>query len=170
MSVVTLQLMEMGKFADMAVLDRDWVMAPEALVDHLFNLSLCMLYGCPSFLQDAAVEALAHPPAELAEMKATSRARRDAVCDALAGSDLLRVVRPPSGMFMMIDVRHAGLSAKAFSEALLDGHDVSVLPAEAFGPSGAGFVRLSLTVDEAQRREACRRLEACARAQAGITA
>jgi arginine:pyruvate transaminase len=147
-----------------------WVMAPAPLVDHLFNLSLCMLYGCPSFLQDAAVEALAHPPAELAEMKATYRARRDAVCDALADSELLRVVRPPSGMFLMVDVRRTGLSAKAFSQALLDGYDVSVLSAEAFGPSGAGFVRLSLTVEEAQLREACRRLDACARAHAVATA
>ncbi|WP_416139844.1 pyridoxal phosphate-dependent aminotransferase [Halomonas sp. HK25] len=147
-----------------------WVMAPAPLVDHLFNLSLCMLYGCPSFLQDAAVEALAHPPAELAEMKTTYRARRDAVCDALADSELLRVVRPPSGMFLMIDVRRTGLSAKAFSQALLDGYDVSVLSAEAFGPSGAGFVRLSLTVDEAQLREACLRLKACACAHAVATA
>lgn len=143
-----------------------WVMAPRELIGHLFNLSLCMLYGCPSFLQDAAEEALAHPPVALTEMKATYRARRDAVCEALAGSDLVSVVRPAAGMFLLVDIRRTGLSAKIFSEALLDGYDVSVLSAEAFGPSGAGFVRLSLTVEAEGLREACRRLVACAREHA----
>ncbi|MDT0501535.1 MULTISPECIES: pyridoxal phosphate-dependent aminotransferase [unclassified Halomonas] len=139
-----------------------WVMAPHGLIGHLFNLSLCMLYGCPSFLQDAALEALRRPPAALEEMKAAYRARRDTVCRSLADSSLVSAVCPAAGMFLLVDIRRTGLSAKAFSQALLDDYDVSVLSAEAFGPSGAGFVRLSLTVDEALLIEACRRLLACA--------
>lgn len=143
-----------------------WVVAPQDMISHLFNLSLCMLYGCPPFLQDAALNALTNPPDELATMKAAFRNRRDTVCEALAASDLVSAVRPAAGMFMLVDIRPTGLSAKAFSQKLLDGYNVSVLSAEAFGPSGAGFVRLSLTIDEAQLQVACQRLVACAQAHA----
>lgn len=139
-----------------------WVIGPETLVGHLSNLALCMLYGSPDFIQDAACEALAHPPAELAAMRETYRSRRDTVFAALADSATLDVLRPEAGMFMMIDIRRTGLSAADFADRLLEEHGLSVLSGEAFGPSAAGFVRLSLTVDAERLREACRRLEHCA--------
>ncbi|MBZ9557283.1 MULTISPECIES: pyridoxal phosphate-dependent aminotransferase [unclassified Modicisalibacter] len=141
-----------------------WVIGPETLIGHLSNLALCMLYGSPDFIQDAACEALANPPAELATMRDTYRARRDAVLAALADSETLDVLCPAAGMFMMIDIRRTGLSAQAFADRLLDEQGVSVLSGEAFGPSAAGFVRLSLTVDAERLREACRRVARCAAA------
>ena len=51
-------------------------------------------------------------------------------------------------MFIMLDVRACGLSATEFAERLLETEGVSVLPIEAFGPSGAGHVRLALAADE----------------------
>ncbi|MFP3547980.1 aminotransferase class I/II-fold pyridoxal phosphate-dependent enzyme, partial [Rhizobium sp. SIMBA_035] len=35
-----------------------WVIAPPVLAGHLSNLALCMLYGLPDFIQNAAVVAL----------------------------------------------------------------------------------------------------------------
>ncbi|WP_136068133.1 pyridoxal phosphate-dependent aminotransferase [Modicisalibacter radicis] len=140
-----------------------WVIGPEALIDHLSNLALCMLYGSPEFIQDAACAALANPPEQLASMRETYRARRDTVCRALRGSSAVEVLRPAAGMFVMIDIRRTGLSAQAFADRLLDEQGVSLLAGEAFGPSAAGFVRLSLTVDAERLGEACRRIEHCAR-------
>ncbi|GAB2720986.1 pyridoxal phosphate-dependent aminotransferase [Halomonas garicola] len=135
-----------------------WVLGPEALIGHLSHLALCMLYGCPDFVQDAACSALEQQPPQLDAMREAYRARRDAVCDALGDCPAVEVVKPAAGMFMMVDVRATGLSSQAFADRLLDEQGVSVLSGEAFGPSAAGFVRLSLTVDEAQLRAASRRL------------
>ncbi|MBB3143262.1 pyridoxal phosphate-dependent aminotransferase [Halomonas organivorans] len=135
-----------------------WVLGPEALIEHLGNLALCMLYGCPDFVQDAARDALRLPLPELDAMRETYRGRRDAVVAALADCPGVKVVKPAAGMFLMIDIRATGLSSQAFADRLLDEQGVSVLSGEAFGPSAAGFVRLSLTVDEARLRNACRRL------------
>ena len=140
-----------------------WVIGPEALINHLSNLALCMLYGSPEFIQDAACAALADPPEQLATMRETYRARRDTVCRALTGSSAVEVLRPAAGMFMMIDIRRTGLTAQGFADRLLDEHGVSLLAGGAFGPSAAGFVRLSLTVDAERLDEACRRIERCAR-------
>ncbi|WP_110685447.1 pyridoxal phosphate-dependent aminotransferase [Salinicola aestuarinus] len=141
-----------------------WVVAPRTLIGHLVNLALCMLYGSPPFVQDAAITALAEPHGELDTMRETYRARRDAVVETLASSDVVSTLTPAAGMFMMVDIRATGLSAQAFADRLLDDHAVSVLAGEAFGPAAAGFIRVSLTADVATLREACRRLERCARA------
>ncbi len=139
-----------------------WVIGPEELIEHLTNLALCMLYGCPDFIQDAACHALEHPPQELAQMRETYRQRRDVVLATLADSEVLEVLTPKAGMFMMVDIRRTGLSTQAFADRLLAEQNVSVLSGEAFGPSAAGFVRLSLTVDAKLLGEACKRIERCA--------
>lgn len=145
-----------------------WVLGPAPLIEHMSHLALCMLYGCPDFIQDAARHALSEPLPELDAMRETYRGRRDAVVTALAGCPALEVITPAAGMFLMIDIRATGLSSQAFADRLLDEQGVSVLSGEAFGPSAAGFVRLSLTVDVARLNDACQRLARVAeRAHAG---
>ncbi|MCL7930604.1 pyridoxal phosphate-dependent aminotransferase [Halomonas llamarensis] len=139
-----------------------WVLGPKPLIEHLTHLALCMLYGCPDFIQDAACDALLTPPAELSEMRDVYRARRDTVCGALAESTAVTAICPPAGMFLMVDIRATGLSSQVFADRLLDEENISVLSGEAFGPSAAGFVRLSLTVEAERLATACHRLAACA--------
>ncbi|WP_350024045.1 pyridoxal phosphate-dependent aminotransferase [Pseudomonas protegens] len=140
-----------------------WVVAPTALAAHLENLALCMLYGSPEFIQDAAVVALEQPLPQLQEMAQAYRQRRDLVCDCLADCPGARPLKPDGGMFVMVDIRATGLSAQAFSERLLDEQGVSVLAGEAFGPSAAGHIRLGLVLQADDLREACRRIALCAR-------
>ncbi|WP_449432693.1 pyridoxal phosphate-dependent aminotransferase [Pseudomonas putida] len=141
-----------------------WVVAPPALAAHLENLALCMLYGSPEFIQDAAVVALQTPMPELQAMREAYRQRRDLVCDCLADSVGARPLKPDGGMFVMVDIRATGLTAQAFSEHLLDHYGVSVLAGEAFGPSAAGHIRLGLVVSEEHLRDACQRIARCAAA------
>ncbi len=144
-----------------------WAVAPHALAKHLGTLSLCMLYGSPPFIQDAATAALGHPPHELAEMKEAYRRRRDLVIGRLGNVAGLRCHRPEGGMFAMVDVRGTGLSAQRFSTDLLDAEGVSVLAADAFGPSAAGHVRISLGTGEDELGDACDRIQRFAEDLAG---
>lgn len=139
-----------------------WVVGSSALATHLENLALCMLYGSPDFIQDAAVVALEQQLPELDAMREAYRQRRDLVCDNLANCPGLRALKPDGGMFVMVDIRETGLSAQAFSNRLLDDYGVSVLAGEAFGPSAAGHIRLGLVLAEAPLREACQRIARCA--------
>jgi arginine:pyruvate transaminase len=66
-------------------------------------------------------------------------------------------------MFMMIDVRGTGQGAQEFSQGLLDAQGVSVLAGDAFGPSAAGHVRLSLGTPEPVLEDACGRIVAYVR-------
>ncbi len=139
-----------------------WVVAPPALAAHLGNLALCMLYGSPDFIQDAACVALEAQLPELEAMREAYRQRRDLVCECLADCPGLRALKPDGGMFVMVDIRDTGLSAQAFADRLLDHHGVSVLAGEAFGPSAAGHIRLGLVLGSTALQDACRRIARCA--------
>ncbi|MEX5686225.1 pyridoxal phosphate-dependent aminotransferase [Pseudomonas silesiensis] len=139
-----------------------WVVAPPSLAGHLENLALCMLYGSPDFIQDAAVVALETQLPELEAMRQAYRQRRDLVCECLADCPGVRALKPDGGMFVMVDIRDTGLSAQAFADRLLDRHGVSVLAGEAFGPSAAGHIRLGLVVGTEPLRDACQRIVRCA--------
>ena len=135
-----------------------WVVGPESLTEHLANLSLCMLFGLPDFVQRAAQVALERDLPEVAQMHEEYRQRRDLVCTMLDDCPGLKPVRPDGGMFVMVDVRQTGLDAQAFAERLLDDYGVSVLAGEAFGPSAAGHIRIGLVVDQVKLADACRRI------------
>lgn len=139
-----------------------WVIGPRPLAEHLVHLSLCMLFGIPDFIQNAAQLALDEDLPEVAQMREEYRQRRDLVCCSLNHCPGLRAIRPDGGMFVMVDVRQTGLSAQHFAERLLEGYGVSVLAGEAFGPSAAGHIRLGLVVDQPQLANACRRIALCA--------
>jgi len=139
-----------------------WVVGSAELAAHLENLALCMLYGSPDFIQDAAVVALEQPLSELAAMREAYRQRRDLVCEQLAGCPGLRALKPDGGMFVMVDIRETGVSAQAFADHLLDSQGVSVLAGEAFGPSAAGHIRLGLVLGNAALVDACQRIARCA--------
>ncbi|MBT2341578.1 MULTISPECIES: pyridoxal phosphate-dependent aminotransferase [Pseudomonas] len=138
-----------------------WVIGPEPLAGHLANLSLCMLFGLPDFVQRAAQVALEEDLPEVAHMHEEYRQRRDLVCAMLDDCPGLKPVRPDGGMFVMVDVRQTGLDAQGFAEHLLEGYGVSVLAGEAFGPSAAGHIRIGLVVDRTQLAQACQRIAAC---------
>jgi arginine:pyruvate transaminase len=120
-----------------------WTVAPEPVTEAIAKLALCMLYGNPAFTQGALANCLERELPELAEMKAAYRRRRDLAFQRLSGLAGLRLHKPESGMFMMVDVRDTGLDAEAFAWRLLEAKGVAVLAGDAFGPSAAGHVRIS---------------------------
>ena len=135
-----------------------WIVCPEEMAKHLFNLLLCMLYGGPPFIQDGALAALTANPPEVAAMRADYARRADLLGGILRDAPHCRAVLPEGGMFVLLDIRGTGLSSQAFAEALLETEGVAVLPCDGFGPSAAGHLRISLTQPDALLEEAGRRI------------
>ena len=135
-----------------------WMIGPKELIDHVENLSLCMLYGLPGFVQEAAVVALTEARDEMARMRDIYRRRRDLMMAGLADLPGVRPVSPQAGMFLLVDVRGTGMSALDFAWALFRETGVSVLDGKAFGNATEGHVRLSYTLGENELAEACRRI------------
>ena len=136
-----------------------WTVASPEATQHLVCLVLCMLYGAPPFVQDAAVTALRDQHPELDEVCANFARRRDRVCERINAIAGLQAHRPDGGMFVMTDIRALGVPTETFAMNFLAEHGVSVLPAEGFGRSAAGHLRVGLVADDATLDVAMDRLE-----------
>jgi arginine:pyruvate transaminase len=135
-----------------------WMVAPKALITHVEALSLCMLYGLPGFIQEAALTALGVAAEAEARIREFCASRCAALRDGLAGIRGLRCFAPDAGMFMLVDVRETGLSGREFMNALYAAEGVSVIDGGAFGVDTRGFVRVCFATDEALLRDACARI------------
>lgn len=135
-----------------------WAVAPTEMVENMEKLALCMLYGLPGFVQQAAEHALRHCAADVERMREIYRQRRDLLFEAFSAMPGLQPLLPDAGMFIMVNVLGTGLSSHEFASELYHATGVSVLDATAFGASAAGYVRVSYTVNEAELEQACRRI------------
>lgn len=122
-----------------------WSVSPNLdLPRHLFRLAIANTYGSPQFVQDAALAALQSAPQALPSLRAAYARRRLEVAEAVDAIPGLSCLRPEGGMFVLVDVRRSGLSALEFADRLLDETGLALLPADGFGPSAAGHLRLNL--------------------------
>ncbi|MDE2385681.1 MAG: pyridoxal phosphate-dependent aminotransferase [Alphaproteobacteria bacterium] len=139
-----------------------WIAASAEFCARVLPVSETLLFGSPAFLQDATAFALSHEFAETEKMRALYVARGRALLEGLSGSNRVSAHMPEGGMFVMVDVRKTGLSGEAFAFRLLREKGVVCMPGESFGAGGAGHLRVALTVDGDEMREAARAIAALA--------
>ncbi|MEP6971964.1 MAG: pyridoxal phosphate-dependent aminotransferase, partial [Betaproteobacteria bacterium] len=144
----TVTVSSLSKSHAMAGFRVGWAVAPPELTRHMGNLLLCMLYGAPGFSQQAACAALDQYDEVAGQIRAVYRRRRDLVHRLLADVPGLRCPLPEAGMFMLLDIRATRLTSSEFAWGLFRNTGVSVLDAQAFGPSAEGFLRMGLVVDD----------------------
>jgi LL-diaminopimelate aminotransferase len=109
-------------------------------------------------VQLAAVEALSErTDAAVASMNQIYARRRDLVCDALAeiGVD---VQRPKATIYVWAPIPDGFESSAAYCEHILEESAVVISPGGAYGTSGEGFFRISLTTPDERLSEAVERL------------
>jgi aspartate/methionine/tyrosine aminotransferase len=135
-----------------------WLVGPRQLVTHAESLVMCMLFGSPPFVQEAAVTALSIAPEAERRIRDYCDLRRARIVSRLAGIPKIRAVVPEAGMFMLVDVRETGLSGYEFMRALYESERVSVLDGAAFGRETAGFVRICFATDEVSLDTGCERI------------
>jgi len=135
-----------------------WIVGPREFAIHVESLVMCMLFGLPGFIQEAAITALGIAPAAEARIRDYCGNRRDMILAELAGTKGLACCAPDAGMFLLIDVRGTGLTGYEFMRGLYESEGVSVIDGGAFGRQTGGFVRICFAADEAVLREACARI------------
>lgn len=135
-----------------------WVVGPRAFAGHVESLVMCMLFGLPGFVQEAAVTAISIAPQAEARTREYCAARRALLLGELRGAKNLACAVPQTGMFMLIDVRATGLTGYQFMRGLYEAERVAVLDGGAFGRETEGFVRVFIATDEPVLREASARI------------
>ena len=157
----TITLNSLSKSHAMTGWRAGWAIGPETLIKHLSNLSLCMLYGLPGFVQQAAYVALTDSQAlmDSEAMRESYRRRRDTLVACFEKHENLACIPPEASMFLLVDVSQTGLNAQQFAEALFEQERIGVLPATAFGQCASDYIRISYVVDDEQLAQACERID-----------
>jgi LL-diaminopimelate aminotransferase len=127
------------------------------IVERYRQLKTNLDSGMFEAVQRATVAALTEARDFPREMSAVYERRRDLVAEALHAIGL-EVDPPKATPYFWVHVPEGHTSA-SFTELVLEEAGVVVSPGPSFGPSGEGFVRLSLTVADERLEEAARRIE-----------
>ena len=113
------------------------------------NFDAVQLAGAVALSPDGDVEA--------GSMSRLYQRRRDLVCDALRGIGL-DVTPPKATIYVWAPVPAGFESSAAYCEHVLEEAAVVVSPGSAYGPSGEGYFRISLTTPDDRLVEAVDRL------------
>ena len=132
------------------------------LVERYRELKANLDSGLFEALQHAAVVALTTERDFPRHMSDVYARRRDLLVEALAQIGL-EVEPPKATPYFWVRVPEGHTSA-SFASLVLEQANVVVSPGPGYGPSGEGFVRLSLTVPDERLEEAVRRIESSLRA------
>jgi LL-diaminopimelate aminotransferase len=113
--------------------------------------------GIFNAIQHAGVEALCGSQDSIGEMLEIYKRRRDIVVDELNKMGW-SLDKPKGSIYIWFPVPENYTSA-SFATHILDKAGVVLSPGSAYGPSGEGYVRISLTIEGARLQEALERIK-----------
>ena len=156
-SEVGVEVFSLSKSYNMTGWRAGAVVGDREVVDAYWRLKTNVDSGMFGAVQRAAVAALTGSQECVREMCRVYRRRRDLLVTALRTVGMH--VDPPKGTIYLWVPVPDGYTSASFTQQVLEQADVVVTPGAAYGPSGEGYVRLSLTVPDDRLEEAVRRIE-----------
>lgn len=131
---------------------------PAPIISQMLKIHQYAIMSSPTTSQYAAVAAMRDCDEEILEMKNQYDIRRKFLVEAFnrIGLDCFT----PEGAFYVFPcIKSTGLSSEEFCEKLLKSKKVAVIPGNAFGSSGEGYVRVSYSYSLDHLMEAVKRIE-----------
>lgn len=133
-----------------------YVIAPQDLLDAVLKIHQYSMLCAPVTSQIGAIEALRNGEDELETMKSEYLRRRNFFVRKIG--EYLETRKPEGAFYAFPSIRETGMSSEEFAEKLLMEKNVAVVPGNAFGESGEGFIRCAYAVSMDKLREAAERI------------
>lgn len=112
----------------------------------------------PVTAQIAALEALRHGESAMKKMVAEYDRRRHLILDGIRNMGLT-CFEPKGAFYIFPSIKETGLSSEQFAEQLLRSERVALVPGNAFGDCGEGYIRCSYATSVNKISEALLRIE-----------
>ena len=116
------------------------------------------IMSAPTTSQYAAIEALRNGDGDIEKMKTEYNRRRRYIVDGFRKMGL-NCFEPLGAFYVFPCIKSTGMGSEEFCETLLREEKVAVVPGNAFGESGEGFVRCSYAYSVENIKEALERIE-----------
>jgi LL-diaminopimelate aminotransferase len=156
-SEVGVEMFSLSKSYNMTGWRAGAIVGNTEVVDAYWRLKTNLDSGMFGAVQRAAAAALGGSQECVREMCRIYERRRDLLVAALRTVGMH--VDPPKGTIYLWVPVPEGYTSASFTQQVLEQADVVVTPGAAYGPSGEGYVRMSLTLADARLEEAVRRIE-----------
>jgi aminotransferase len=131
---------------------------PSEIIKGMTRIHQYTIMSAPTTAQDAALEALTNGEKYVQEMVAEYDRRRRLIVDGFNRLGLT-TFEPHGAFYAFPNVSASGMNDEVFAETLLREEQVAVVPGNAFGPGGEGFVRCCYATAYEQIEEALQRME-----------
>ena len=131
---------------------------PDNIIKQMIKIHQFAIMCAPTTSQYAAVVALRDGDDAVATMRESYNQRRRYVLSRLSemGIDCFE---PEGAFYVFPSIKKFGMTSEEFCTKLLESQKVAVVPGDAFGDSGEGFIRISYAYSLKQLKEALERIE-----------
>ena len=134
-----------------------YVCAPKEIIDVIYKIHQYAIMSAPTTSQYAAVEALRNGDEDIKKMRDDYDMRRRFTVNAFREIGL-DCFEPEGAFYVFPCIKSTGLSSEDFCERLIMAKHVAVIPGNAFGDCGEGFIRVSYCYSIDNIKEAVRRI------------
>jgi aminotransferase len=131
---------------------------PAPIIKQMTKIHQYAIMCAPTTSQYAAIEALRHCDSSIENMVNEYNMRRRLIVDAFNKIGLT-CFEPEGAFYIFPSIQSTGLSSEQFCEKLLFSQKVAVVPGNAFGASGEGFIRVSYSYSVKHILEAVERIK-----------
>lgn len=135
-----------------------YALSNPAIIAAMNKIHQYTMLCAPITAQIAAVEALRHGEKYMKKMVSEYDKRRRLIYDGLTNAGL-KCFEPKGAFYIFPDITSTGLTSEEFAEQLLMKEHVALVPGNAFGQCGEGYVRCSYATSVAKISEAIARIE-----------
>lgn len=119
-----------------------YVAGPKPIIKQMLKIHQYGIMSSPTVSQYAAIEALENCDEDIIKMRNEYDMRRRWLVKAL--NDIgLTCFEPKGAFYVFPSIKSTGLTSEEFCEKLVYEHNVAVVPGNAFGECGEGYIRIS---------------------------
>lgn len=134
-----------------------YAMGPATIIEMMTKLHQYGIMSAPTVAQYAAIEALKNGDKDIEKMRGEYEMRRRYVVGEFNAMGLT-CFEPFGAFYSFPCIKSTGLTSEEFCTKLLESKKVAIVPGNAFGESGEGFVRVSYSYSLKHLREAISRI------------
>ena len=153
---VALEFGSLSKIFNMTGWRIGWAVGSPVAIEALGRVKTNIDSGIFNAVQLAGVAALESGMPHLPGLLETYRRRRDRIMEVFWDAGW-KVDAPKGALYVWLPTP-PGESSVDFTARLLDEAGVVVAPGTGYGPSGEGYIRLSITIPDARLEEGCERV------------
>jgi aminotransferase len=135
-----------------------YVVANKELISNMPKLQEGLVSCAPTFIQEAAIEAITGPQESLQEMIKHYKRRRDLFINGLNEIPGFKCIKTAGSFYAFPNIKAFGKTSKEFAYEILREAGVVGVPGSAFGEMGEGYLRFSFANSDEKLKEAVERI------------